>query len=159
VHIIGDIFFIKNKIIIMSDLLDDNNHGYSGSEESFSAIGKSRMKSIASSVFTVGVIQVIFISLLFLVVLFFVGGTFFLPSNTPNNGIIKIAGIFGLAFIGFLFFYAFLMIQYGQKLSEFVQTGNQSSMEQALAKRKLYWTIAGIFSILGLCFSLFTLVQ
>jgi hypothetical protein len=65
VHIIGDIFFIKNKIIIMSDLLDDNNHGYSGSEESFSAIGKSRMKSIASSVFTVGVIQVIFISVVF----------------------------------------------------------------------------------------------
>jgi hypothetical protein len=132
----------------MNDLLDDNSYSSNHGDSGFSALGKSRMKVVASSVFTVSIIQLVLIGLAVL------GGLVFVGTNVPSSIFAK---LLVFVFFGFFAFYVYTLFQYGQKLTNFVQYGKQNDLEQALAKRKLYWTIGGIFAILGLCYNLFIL--
>lgn len=145
----------------MSNILDDNN--LASSEGGHSALAISRLKTIGSRSRMTGILQMGLFGVIILLLLYvLVAGASIMNAfasmsggrggaNLGNLGSLLFA-VVGLLLVifGLYFFSAFKLMAYGNKVNEFVESGNASALEEATSSRKVYFMITVIFSILSL---------
>lgn len=57
---------------------------------------------------------------------------------------------FSLLFMVVIFYLSVLLLQYGNRLKSFINTGKSYLLEEALEKQKIYWMVAGILTTVSL---------
>lgn len=73
-----------------------------------------------------------------------------LQSELQANGNGGLVGVLVAAII--MFFLYLMLLQYGQNLGKFISTRDTKELEQAFAKQRTFWMVAGIMMILALVF-------
>lgn len=144
----------------MSNILDDNN--LASGEGGHSALAISRLKTIGSRSRMTGILQMGLFGLVILLLLYvLVAGASIMNAfasmgarggaNLGNLGglLFAVVGLL-LVIFGLYFFSAFKLMSYGNKVNEFVESGNPTALEEATSSRKVYFMITVIFSILSL---------